>query len=144
MNSQPEQKKLSPILITVIAIIFMCVAYLGYTVATPLFIGDGLNNFSGVKKEAALRSVDYSSRYLDNKTRFLFRYYVNEVRVTSPDEVEKYCKPVGGQETADINDTRHYTTTMTVSELFSLTRRTVIIDGCTAFGSHGDGPYISR
>lgn len=147
MNKQsvPKQKKkLSNIAIAIIAVVTIFALYLIYTVAVPFMIGDGLSNLSGIKKEAAEKSVDYSSRYLDNKTRFAFRYHVDEVRATSPDEIEKYCKPSEGEVTWNASDVRYYTVTMTVRELFNPVAKTVVVDGCTAFGSYKDGPYKSR
>lgn len=147
VNKQPavrQKKKRSPIFTAVIIVATMFILYLIYAVAVPFLIGDGLGNYKGIQKEVAEKSIDYSSRYLDNKTRFAFRYHVDAMKATSPDEIEKYCRPFGGQITSDPNDTRYYTVTMTVRELFNPFAKTVTVDGCTAFGSYADGPYKSR
>ena len=132
------------LLAVVVSSALLFVYYLIFALVLPLATTDNLQKYTGIQRKVAEKSIAYSARYLDDKTRFAYHYQVNDVRLTSAQDFEKFCTPLRGEIASDNEDIRAYTVTMTVREIFNPFSRVVIIDGCTAFGSHADGPYISR
>lgn len=131
--------KLSKLDILLLAIITPLVLYLLFTVAFPLLIGDGLLFYNGAAKEAGQKAISYSSSQLDNKIRFTYLYHVDEVRPTSAEEINKYCKPAGGQVVNNADDIRYYTVVMSVRRLLTFaSKNTITVDGCNAFGPYRD------
>lgn len=105
---------------------------------------DGTSNFSGAQKELALKAVNDTKSLIDNKMRWWYSFYVKEVRPTTANEIKDYCTPNDGVASSSPTNPRFYTAVVVTGEKISLLKKTVIIDGCNAFGPNMDAFYFRR
>jgi len=116
--------------------------------AVVLIIGstsdDGLGKYKGAEKELATKAVSDLKNSIDDKKRWAYTFHVDEVRETTADEIIKYCTPNNGEVTNNPDNPRFYTVTITTGETVNPNKRTVVIDGCNAFGPKKDGAYETR
>jgi len=110
--------------------------YLIQTVAIPLTQEDGTSNYSGARKEAAVRAVKNISDHLQIDHKVLSKVHVEDVHVTTFREKAQYCSGEGAVESSGPADPKYYTVVMNVRDLFSYaSSSTEVIYGCFNYSS---------
>ena len=105
---------------------------------------DGTESLAGAQKILGTKAVEDQQYLVDNKIRWSYRTHVNWIRPTSQEEAARYCNEQSPTSN-DPNNPRHYTVAVTTEQLFGMDAKTVIIEGCQAFGAaEGSRGYIVR
>lgn len=130
------------LIILVVAV--LSTLYLIMKLIVPIVVGDGLSKYTGAKRQLAEKAMSDISYEIDNKLRWAYTFHAEDVRPTTTNELAEFCVPYNATVSNDPNDPRYYTVIMTESQLFDVNKRTIVVDGCNAFGPAQDGPYYKR
>lgn len=101
-SKNPYYKRLSAL------ILLALVVWIILTVVIPIIQGDSLNNYNGVKEEAAASALDTTIRHIDNKSRWAYYFHVDEVRPVTDSEKSQFCQN-SPYATNNPNDIGYYT-----------------------------------
>lgn len=125
-SPQPAFKQ--PMVLAMIVILVVAAAWLASTAGVALVKGDGISQYEGIERTIAEGRLDIergtTSDYL----------YVEEIRPTTAQEKQSYCKEVDSQSVNDPNSVYHYTVKISARSLFGWNAKAIYYDGCADLG----------
>jgi hypothetical protein len=149
MKKEAKKSHKSRLLLSIVLSSFTLIIVWLVTTAGVAFVqGDGTGKFSGLQREVAIDGLGSARAQIDNKSRWIYYWHVENVRPTTKEEQTKYCTVKEEYRTTqksmitdDPNKARHYTTIVTMRPLLGYGVQTLIFDGCASndTGSGLDG-----
>lgn len=138
-TKQPEAFKKRTILIISIVVLGMVTIWATITTVIPLIVGDGLSNYSGVRREAAESALNSVESVIDNKLRWSYIFHADEVRPINDSEKAKFCQD-SPSSMNDPNNTAYYAVAVSYRQWFQFTSRTSTLVFCSKTGVYNNLP----